>query len=61
MATARQTCKSLPGASQPTGVKTTTNRIYAWQFKFGGNSMPTVQCMSNGLICGYTAGIYFYL
>ena len=44
----RQTSKSLPGASPPTRMKTTTNRIYIWQFKYA-NTMPTVLCTSNGL------------
>ena len=35
----RQTSKLLPGANWPTRVKTTTNRIYTWQFKYA-NTMP---------------------
>ena len=39
--------------SPPTGVKTTTNEIYASQFKYA-NTMPTVLCTNNGLIHGYS-------
>ena len=53
----RQKSKSLPGAMQPTRVKTTTNKIYAWQFKYA-NTIPTVVCTNNGLICGYITGIH---
>ena len=56
----RQTSKLQPGMSQQTWVKTTTNRTYAWQFKYA-NTMPTVLCTNIGLICGYTAGIHFCL
>ena len=56
----RQTSKSLPGTSWPTRVKTTINRTYAWQFKYASN-VPTILSTSNGLLCGYIAGIYFCL
>ena len=46
----RQTSKLLPGISQPKRVKSTTNRIWTWQFKYA-STMPIVLCMSNGLIC----------
>ena len=51
-----QISKSLPGMSWPTGVKTTTNGIYMWQFKYA-NIMSTVLCISNGLIYGYLSYI----
>ena len=47
----RQTNKSSPGISQPTRVKTTTNRTHTWQFKYT-NIIPVVLWMSSGLICG---------
>ena len=53
----RQTSKSLPGVSLPRRVKITTNTIYTWQFKYG-NTMHNVLYTSNGLICGYIAGIH---
>ena len=56
----KQTSKSLPGTSPPTRVKTTTNRIYAWHFEYA-NTMPTILCTSNGVICGYVTGIHFCL
>ena len=37
-------------------MKTTTDTIYAWQFK-DANTMPTVLCMSNGLICDYITDV----
>ena len=47
------TIVTLRSTSQPTRVKITTNRIiYAWQLKYA-IVMPTVLCMSNGLICDY--------
>ena len=48
----RQTNKLLPSVSLSTRVITTRNRIYTWYFKYASN-VPTVLCMSNGLICGY--------
>ena len=53
----RQTRKLLPGVSQPRRVKTTTNGICKWQFNYA-NTIPTVSCTSNGLICGYVTGIH---
>ena len=56
----RQTSKSLPGKSRPTGVKITANRIHPWQFKYV-NTMTVVLCMSNELICGYINMNHFCL
>ena len=56
MASYRQTNKLLLSMSQTRRVKTTTNGIYVQQFKYA-NTIPTVLCMSNGLICGYITSI----
>ena len=48
-----QTRKSLPDVSQQRRVNT-TNVI---QFKYA-NTVPTVLCTSNGLICDYNTGIH---
>ena len=42
----RQISKSLLVVSQPRTVKTTTNGIYVWQFKYA-NTVPTVLITSN--------------
>ena len=57
MADYRQISKSLLGASWLRRVKTATNGIYAWKFKYA-NTIPTVLSMSNGLICGYITGTH---
>ena len=54
------TSKSLSGSNLPTRVKTTTNRIYTCQFKYA-NTIPTVLCMDNSLICGCITDIHFWL
>ena len=54
----RQTSKSLPGTISPTRVKTTTNTIYVWQFKYA-NTLPIVLCMSNGF--DKKAGVASYI
>ena len=53
MAHYRQTSKFLQSASLPRRVKTTTNRINTWKFKYVcyANTIPTVLCTNNGLIC----------
>ena len=56
----RQTSKSLPEASGPIREKTTRNRIYMWQFQVCYHYAYFL-CMSNGLSCGYIAGIHFCL
>ena len=57
MASYRQTSKLLLSVSQPRRVKTTTNGICMQLFKYA-NTIPTVLCMSNGLIRGYITGIH---
>ena len=57
MAGYRQTNKLLLDTSQPRRAKFTTNRIYVHQFKYT-NTISTVLCMSNDLICGYITGIH---
>ena len=52
----KQTSKLLQDTSQ-SRLKMITNGIYEWQLKYA-NTIPTVICMSNGLICGYITGIY---
>ena len=56
----KQASKWLLEVSLQVRVKTTTRGVYAWQFKYA-NTMPTVLCFSNGLLCGNTASIYFCL
>ena len=53
----RQTSKLLPGVSQSRRVKSTTNGICTWRFKYA-NTIPTVLCVNNGIICGYITGIH---
>ena len=36
-----------------------SGHIYIWQLKYA-NTVPTVLCMSKGLIYGYVTGIHFY-
>ena len=48
----KQTSKSLLDASQPTRVKTTTSRIYAWESE-DVNTMPAVLCTNSGFVWGY--------
>ena len=57
MAGYRQTSKLILGASQPRRLKTTTDGMYAWQFKYA-NTIPSVLSMSNDLIRGYITGIH---
>ena len=56
----RQASKSLSGTSWPTKSENhhKQNVHVAIQVCF---TMPTVLCMSNGLICGYITGIHFCL
>ena len=47
----RQTSKLLPGVSQSRRVKSTTNGICTWRFKYA-NTIPTVLRVYNGYITG---------
>ena len=56
----KQTSKLLLGACPPTSMKTTRQTQYMQYFKYP-NTVPTVPCTSNNLICGYIAGVHFCL
>ena len=57
MAGYRQTRNSLPGVSQSSREKITTNGRYSWQFKYF-NTILIVLRMNNGLICVYITDIH---
>ena len=46
-------------ATKPESMKTTTINIMQ-HFKYA-NTVPTVLCMNNNLICGYTVGVHLSL
>ena len=53
----RQASKSLLDVTQPRRVKTIRGDTYTWKFKYA-NTITTILCTSNGLICGYITGIH---